>query len=120
MLKNVVEVELQVTSNFIEWVFVTFENLDCHHIYDILSAKFYLQVLFSKKNVFYLRKEMEIYIIILIHWTIFILSSELPASFMMWGSDSWNRGSDLAVWPVPGNRVGVYIPQSKHHLYYAS
>ena len=63
MLKNVVEVELQVTSNFIEWVFVTFENLDCHHIYDTLSAEFSLQVLFSKKNVFYLRKEMEIYII---------------------------------------------------------
>ena len=41
--------------------------------------------------------------------TIFILHPERQASFVMWGSASWSRGSDPAIWPLCQETVTVYL-----------
>ena len=68
------------------------------------SKKWWTNFLKSKRQMSYQWATMPFIFFI---ETIFYPTSELLfASFMMWGSASWNRGSDPAICPVPGNRNG--------------
>ena len=51
------------------------------------------------------------------YWDYFYLTSELQASFVMWGSASWIRGSDPAVWPLCQETVTIWLVTSHFWLW---